>query len=230
MPAAPTSGASTYVMNGVSNTTQAGTIYGRLETFASTDASGTAKDGAGLAIAMLPGQISIQTEVPPYLLFCVGNTIQPFDCDTAQGNYVDFGVFSPNKTSTGQTQFLVATNADFGYTIRALGTTLTSGTNTLPALGTSDISRRGTSQFGLNLRANSSPATGTDVQGSGVGVIAADYNQPNLYKFLSGDVLVSAIDPDPYRLFTVSYIANVNKNQAPGVYVSTLQYIALASF
>lgn len=229
-PIATIAGLASYTLSGAVNPSAAGTYYGRLETFASADATGPSHDAAGLAVAYMDNLVSVSTEVPPYLLFCTGNTIVAYDCNTATGSYVDFGEFSSTKTSTGQTQFIVATNADFGYTIRALGTTLTSGTNVIPALAAPDISRKGVSQFGLNLRANSTPPTGADVQGTGTGVVMAGYNTPNQYKFASGDVLVSSPDPDYFRLFTVSYIANVSTGQAPGVYVSSLQYIALASF
>ncbi|MCA9327202.1 hypothetical protein KDA14_01615, partial [Candidatus Saccharibacteria bacterium] len=102
--------------------------------------------------------------------------------------------------------------------------------NTIAALAAPDVSRVGVSQFGMNLRANSSPSAGQNVVGSGVGVVAAGYNTPNFFKYASGDVLVSSIDPEYFRLFTATYIVNVGASQSPGVYVTTLQYIALASF
>jgi hypothetical protein len=230
VPAASVPGVVVFELTNVVNPAAGGSYFGRLETFVSTDATGASTDASGLAFAISQGQVNVQSVVPPYLLFCAGNTVQAFDCTTAQGNYVDFGEFSPTQTATGQTQMIVATNADFGYTIRVLGTTLTSGINVIPAVNFPDISRIGTSQFGLNLRANSTPPVGNNVQGTGVGTVMPDYNSPNFYKFLSGDVLVSSVDPDYIRLFTVTYIANISSSQAPGIYVSTLQYIALASF
>lgn len=225
-------GTSSYTFENILNPDTQGTVFGRLETFLSEDATGPNKDAAGLALAFLNDRVSVQTTVPPYLLFCIGNLIQPFDCDTALGSYVDFGELSPTRTATGQTQMVVATNADDGYTIRALGTTMTSGVNTIEPLTSPDISRRGVSQFGMNLRANTTPFFGAEPQSSAesIGVVAPRYNSPNVYTFQSGDVLVSAPDPDNFRLFTVSYITNVSSDQAPGVYVSTLQYIATASF
>lgn len=218
-----------YDINTVHNPTASGSYYARIETFASTDATGTHVDYGGLAFVITDG-LSINTTVPPFLLFCIGNRISSYDCSTAEGDYIDFGNFSSTVTATGRTQALIATNAMYGYTIRALGTTLTSGVNTIPALATADISRTGTSQFGLNLRANTTPATGAEPQGPGAGVAAAGYNTANYYRFVSGEVLASSPSTDNYRLYTISYIANIERNQAPGIYVSTLQYIALASF
>jgi hypothetical protein len=68
------------------------------------------------------------------------------------------------------------------------------------------------------------------VQGSGVATIGAGYNTPNSYKFVSGDVIASSTTSDAYRLYTISYIVNIANGQAPGIYVTTLQYIALATF
>lgn len=231
-PGTVTTGVVTYTLSGIKNPSNAGTIYGRLETFASTDATGPRKDAGGLAVAYLGDGIGVQSVVPPYLLFCIGNTVQPYDCSTANGNFTDFGEFSPSSTVTGQTQMIVATNAEFGYTIRATGTTLTSGVNVIPALTTPDISRRGVSQFGMNLRANSIPPVGRDASSSGAsyGAIRPAYNTPNYFTFIPGDTLVQSTTPDNKRLFTVTYMVNVSKNQAPGAYVSTLTYVALASF
>lgn len=219
-----------FTLNNVKNPASAGTVYGRLETFASTDASGAHADAAGIAVAYLPSAIAVRTVVPPYLLFCVGNTIQGQDCTTAQGNYVDFGEFMPSKTSTGQTQFVVATNADFGFMVTTQGTTLTSGVNVIQELSNPDVSRKGVSQFGLNLRANSTPPNGQEPEGMGLaGVIGNKYSQPNYFAFNPGEALVNATDPDMEK-YTVTYIANVATGQAPGIYVSTLTYIAVASF
>lgn len=219
-----------FELRDVTNPTNAGSYYARLETFSSTNASGSHRDAGGMAIAILPENLNIQTYVPPYLAFCIGNTIQSEDCSTAEGNYIDFGELSPSRTATGQTKLLIATNADYGYVIRVFGTTLTSGINVIPAITSTDASRPGTSQFGLNLRANATPNSGQNPSGMGRGAPEANYNIPDRFQFVSGDILASYNDPDYYRMYTVDYIVNVDKNQSPGVYVTTLTYIALASF
>lgn len=229
-PAAGSGAVSIYELAGVHNPTNPGSYYGRLETFASTDASGIAEAANGLAIAITPSDVTIQTYVPPYLEFCLGNIIVGEDCGTASGNYIDFGELSPTRTSTGQTKLLVATNADYGYSIQVTGTTLTSGINVIPPMTSQDISRPGTSQFGMNLRANSTPSSGQDPIGMGRGAPTSDYNVPNRFKFLSGETVAGYNDPDYFETYTVNYIVNVASSQPPGIYVSTLTYIALATF
>ena len=219
-----------YEFTGVTNPAASGTYYGRILTYASADGSGAAVDAGGLAMVVEPSDFMIETYVPPYLLFCIGNTIVGQDCNTASGNYVDFGELAANKTSSGRTQAIAATNAKFGFTIAVQGTTMASGTNVIPALASPDVSRQGVGQFGLNLRANSTPSSGQDPQGLGLSaVIQPKYNQPNFYSFTPGDVLVRATNPDMQK-YTVTYVINVAKGQSPGYYVSTLTYIALASF
>lgn len=218
-----------YTLSGVTNPSAIGSYYGRIQTFASSDASGTDINYGGLAFAMTDA-FTIRAKVPPYLLFCSAVSIPSFDCSTATGNYISFGNFSSKATSTGQTQMLAATNAASGYSIDYGGTTLTSGNNIIPGLSTADVSRPGVSQFGLNLVANQIPAVGQDVQGPGSATVAAAYAQPNVYKFVDNDVVATATGSQYYREYTVSYIANIAPGQAPGVYDSTITYVCLANF
>src|SRR5206468_99269 len=97
--------------------------------------------------------------------------------------------FTAATPSVAQTQMVAASNADTGYTISVNGTTLTSGTNIIPALAVPDVSRPGVSQFGLNIVANTNPTVGANPSGAGTGVAASGYNQPNFYKFVSGDIV-----------------------------------------
>lgn len=219
-----------YEFTGVVNPDAAGPYYGRILTYPTADGSGAPVDAGGIALDIEMSDFMIETYVPPYLLFCIGNTITGQDCSTANGNYVDFGELTSGRTASGQTQVVAATNAKFGFTVAVQGTTMASGTNVIPALASPDVSRQGVGQFGLNLRANTTPSAGQDPQGLGLSaVIAPSYNQPNFFAFTSGDVLVKATNPDMQK-YTVTYVINVAKGQSPGYYVSTLTYIALASF
>ncbi len=228
-PFASTGQASTYTLSGVVNPDTQGSYYVRVQTFADSDINGSANNYGGIAF-VINASIAVQATVPPYLLFCAGVTVAGYNCDAVTGDYVDFGELGSRQASIGTTQMLAATNAKDGYTLRVTGTTLTSGNNVIPALPSPDISRPGVSQFGMNLRANSSPQSGLDVSGSGSGLAANGYNQINFFKFNDGDVVASSPRPDDARKYTATYIVNVNKVQSPGVYVSTLTYVALGSF
>lgn len=215
-------------LNNIMNPADPGSFYVRMFTYPSTDATGPPTD-IGAAALSITSDVTISAEVPPYLIFCSAATIPSLDCSNTDGNYVNLGDLSAERTSSGETQLLAATNADFGYTIRSLGSTMTSGNNILPAMQTT-TSQTGVSQFGINLRKNTTPVVGREPDGGGSADAAAGYNQPNRFRYGDGDIIAAAATVQDYRRFTVSYVVNVNKNQAPGVYVTTLTYLCLANF
>ena len=228
-PSAATPGPANYDFQNIINPSSPGTYYIRILTYPTSDASGSYTDEGGIAFA-ITNQLSITATVPPYLTFCTGITISGLNCANADGDYIDFGELSSAKTSSGSSQMIAATNAQDGYNISVSGTTMTSGTNVITPLSSNDVSRPGTAQFGLNLKSNSVPAAGADPTGPGVAVPQSNYFQSNLYRFVNGETLVSHPKPDDVREYTASYIVNVPKGQAPGIYVTTLTYICLATF
>jgi hypothetical protein len=125
---------------------------------------------------------------------------------------------------------LVATNAPYGLNITSIGNSFTSGNNVIPALASPSSSSIGSSQFGLNLRDNSSPDIGEEPAGIGAASVNPQYNAPNLYKFVNGEAVASSTGTSDFKKFTVSYIVNVSQDQKPGIYSTTLLYNCLANF
>lgn len=218
-----------YKFGNITNpSTQARTFFARITSYASTDGSGTAIDAGSVANSTAQA-ITLSTEVPPILNFCVGNTI-PGDCAAADGNFLQLGNLSAQNTATGNSQFWVGTNAQNGYSVTASGTTMTSGTNIIPALATPTFSAPGTNQFGMNLRANTVPAVGQEPAGPGPALPSASYNVPNQFAYTSLDVVASTGIPADWQRFTVSYIVNVSPTQPAGIYSTTLTYVCSAGF
>jgi hypothetical protein len=215
------------MLAGIRNPDNLGTYYGRIQTFSSNDGTGTPIDWAGVTFNITQ-PLSISLEVPPYLYFCVAQTIQGYDCNTATSSFLDFGELSTKSTKNVTSQFVVATNGQYGVNINVSGTTLTSGNNTIPPLAGPTGSLVGTSQFGINVVSNS--GFGSDPVGTGLANAMPGYNISNLFKFNSGDNIAFSSNTTAEKKFTVSYIANISKNQRPGVYSTTLIYTALASF
>lgn len=203
------------------------TIFVRISTFASTDATGPRSDSGAVAYSTTGG-ISVSGFVPPYLTFCVG-VVVALNCANAIGTSLDFGEFSTNQPRFLTSQFSVATNDPAGYAATLAGTTMTSGNNTINPLNSPQSSQPGTSQFGMNLRSNSNPAVGANPSGGGASTIAANYNVPNQFVFIN-QVITSSTLPTDYNLFTASYIVNISDAQNPGIYSTTLTYIATAAF
>lgn len=229
-PLAAGPGPVSFTLEGVTNPSQAETYFVRLQTFASNDGTGPAIDSGGLAYDVQNNPVSIQAEVPPFLLFCGGVVINDNFCNSVSGNYINFGDLSSTATKTATTEMLVATNGASGYNIVVSGTTMTSGNNIIAALAANDVSRPGLSQFGLNLRANNTPSVGRDASGPGLGLPTANYNIPDRFRFQSGEVVARGFQPEDTRKYTVSYIVNISKDQPIGVYVTTLNYICMANF
>lgn len=217
------------LFDNITNPTSTGPYYLRVLTFPTVDASGAYTDNGGMAFSInLP--INVQVQVPPYLLFCTGNTISGTDCTTASGDFIELGQLLTTHTSSGQSQMVIATNAKNGYSITATGNTLTSGNNTIPPLSVDSPSQAGVSQFGINLRANTNPAVGEDPSGPGNGLPTTNYDQPNLYHYADGDVVATNNTVEDGRKFTVSYVTDISKSQPAGVYASTFTYVASSNF
>ena len=229
VPSPPIAGDSTYQLDNVINPNSLSTYYIRLRTFSSTDGTGTPIQTGGIALTTTE-PFNVSTEVPPYLLFCAGVTIVNFDCSSANSFFIDLGELSTSQPKSASSEIVAATNAAYGYSITLSGTTLTSGNNVIPALAAQTPSVPGLSQFGINLRANTSPSIGADPNGPGTATVTGSYNAPNLFRYQDGDVVVTTANSNDYRKFTISYLTNINNSQPAGYYATTISFICLANF
>jgi hypothetical protein len=238
----------TYQLLGVTNpTTPNQTFYVRISTFASINATGGATDTGNVA-ASTATQIVLNGVMPESLVFCVGGSISTTggvpDCTTATSGSVSFNqLFSPTDTATATSQMAASTNAGSGYNVTVNGPTLTSGSNTVTAMGSSTTGVHGVSQFGLNLKANttatSNPAVGTEVAPAANGTnyrgqAITGYNTVDNFKFTSGDSVANSANGgaggSDAQIFTVSYIVNVPGSQPAGTYTTTLTYICTPTY
>jgi len=216
--------------NVVNPSTPDSVAYVRITVFDNINASGAVID-TGAVVFVVDDRFNIDAYVPPYLTFCMAVSVS-IDCTSASGFLADFGEFSPNVASTVTTQMAAATNDPTGYNIFLNGQSMLSGSNIIPALATQTSSQPGQSQFGINLRANSNPSVGANPDAGPVasGAPAANYNNPNLFRFVSGERIAGSSISTGFNRYTVSYIVNVSSAQAPGFYATTLTYTAIASF
>jgi hypothetical protein len=231
--ASGSAGAATITINGITNSSTAnGTIYAEITTY-SDAAWTTALDTGNVATSTMNSATGIQVSgtVAETLTFCTGTSgITSSSCSGATGSTVSLGTLSSSTTGSGTSQFGATTNAGSGYTVTVNGTTLTSGSNTIAALATQTASTQGTGQFGMNLMANTTPSVGTAVSGAGSAAPSANYGTANQYRFVTGDTIASASAPDNFRLFTVSYIANISGTTPPGTYSTNLTYICTPQY
>lgn len=239
-----------YRLSGVTNPTNEETFFVRISTYASTDATGSPID-SGTVTAATAEQIDLTGTMPESLVFCTGETVSlnvsnvP-DCSTATPGDISFNkLFSPTDTAIATSQMAASTNAGAGYAVTVNGPTMTSGSNTITAVGTADTSRKGVSQFGMNLKANTAAASSSFPGASAEvapaanatnyrGQAAIGYDTADTFKYTSGEVVANSYNGGPggtdAQIFTASYIVNVPGSQPAGTYTTTLTYICTPTF
>ena len=245
--ATPATGALTYQLQNITNPTTLGTFFVRITTYNGIDGATSPIDN-GTVTASTAEPIVITGIMPESLVFCTGATVGLTggvpDCATATSGAISFDrLFSPTDTAITSSQMAASTNAGAGYAITVNGATMTSGTNTVLGMSASGVGVRGTSQFGMNLKANttttSTPAVGNEVAPAANGTnyrgqAAIGYDSVDNFKFVTGDTVANSYNVAPggtdAQIFTVSYIVNVPGSQPAGTYTTTLTYICTPTF
>lgn len=222
---------SSYTFNNIvnpSNSEQSFSI--RLRSHSSVNATGPQID-FGSVKGQVAGGVIIQTQVPPMLIFCVAEEVAD-DCGSTNSNYYkDMGNLDPGATLTAQSQMAVGTNATGGFAITTTGAPMSAGLNVIDSLDSPALSTPGVNQFGINLVANDDPAVGRDPEGPWTNaVVTPDYSIPNMYKYTTGDLLAYSPNVSLMKKFTVSYVVNSHPDLRPGVYSTTVTYIASGRF
>ena len=222
---------SSYTFDNIQNPTDTSQSFSiRLRSHASTDASGSQID-FGSVKGQVTNGIVIETQVPPMLIFCVAGEVSENCVNTNDNYYTDMGDLSPNATLTAQSQMAVGTNATGGFAITANGTPPSAGLNIIEPLPSPTKSIRGSNQFGINLVENTEPAIGSDPEGTWANAVPSpEYSAQDRYKYTPGDVVAFSPNVSLMKKFTISYIINSSEDLRPGVYSTTITYIASGRF
>lgn len=230
--AAP-SGATSAVFGSVTNPSTTNTTFFLRMTTYSDDAWTTSVDSGVIAVSTST-TITVSGSVDEALTFCTGTSgITSSSCAGATGSSVSLGSLTTTSTGSGTSLFGITTNAGSGYVVTYNGATLTSGGNTISAIGgTSATSSQGTEQFGVNLKLNTTPSVGAEVAGAGSAVAASPYATADEFAFVAGSAqtMVNQGSSDAFRMFTVSYIANISASTEPGTYTTSVNYVATPTF
>ena len=159
-----------------------------------------------------------------------GDPSLSFTVDTGTSS---FGIFSPTATSTATSTFSVSNYTSYGYAVQILGNPLNNSGNTITPMSTTDISRPGENQFGINLVANTSPATfGANPNHGqfGVGSAASNYATPNQFRYVSGETIAIGPKSSGVTTYTISYMVNVNSLMPGGEYATNLALVCIATY
>jgi hypothetical protein len=185
--------------------------------------SGAFGDTGEMTVNILSNdQVTISATVPQSLTFSISdNSIGFGSLNAASARYAD-GTGAGSGSETEAHNLIVGTNASNGYSMTVNGSTLTSGANTVTAIGSSNTaSSAGTEQFGLRMNAS-----------GGTGAVAVPYAASG-FAFDSAafpDQVASASGSSANTTYSVRYLANITSSTEAGSYTSTLTYVATANF
>lgn len=149
------------------------------------------------------------------------------------GSGVNLGNFSATLAATTTSTFAVSDYTSYGYIVQIMGVPPTNGVHTINAMATTDVSQVGIEQFGINLVANTSPASfGANPNHGqfGFGDPTTEYATPNNYRFVSGETIVSGPKSSGVTIYTMSYLINVSSITQGGKYTSDQTVICTATF
>lgn len=168
-------------------------------------------------------QVAVTAEVPQSLTFSVSTSTIGFgDLSSSQVRYAD-NAGGSDSAVIGNT-LSAGTNASSGYSITVKGATLTSGLNTITALGTPADPTTDTKQFGIRIVAS----------GSGDGVAVSPYNHATNFAYSADaattDVVAEATASTATNNFSVYYLASIASQTEAGSYSTTLTYVGTANF
>lgn len=251
-------------ITGVANpTTTNASFYARILTYANdsgadsaatyTDtAPGNALDAGGVALSTA-AEITVTAKVQERLVFCVYTTGAGNNCTGKSGAAVTLGdtngVLDPSGPFVDKSaKYSITTNATGGAIVRLKGPTLTSGTNTIDAIGdTAVVSAAGTEQFGLcNYETAGSGMTftyatydgggncGSTTQSAGTGTTGGAGTAT--FGLDTTDTATTYGDPiatkpaGDFSTATVALLGNVSNTTEAGIYTSTLMFIATGTY
>lgn len=221
---------STYKFDNITNPTNLSSFSIRIKSHSSSDASGPQID-FGSVKGQTGDGITLMTQVPPMLIFCAAQEVQDNCSGTNETYFSDMGTLSVDDTLTAQSQFAVGTNASGGFAVTVSGAPLSAGTNIIDGVASPTASLIGSNQFGINLVENDELGVGQAPEGTWANALPApDYEQPNKFKYVDGDVIAFSPNVSLMKKFTVSYVVNVSPNLKAGVYTTTINYIASGRF
>lgn len=144
----------------------------------------------------------------------------------------DLGVLTTEHTASKTMVVRVRNYLSNGYVLQIMGNPPKYATHTLNALSSPTASLPGSEQFGVNVVANTSPAIGANpVQvpsdQTSFGEAAANYATPNLFKYVSGDVVARSQSESGRTDYTISMILNIATSTPAGQYAGDFSAVVV---
>lgn len=184
--------------------------------------AGTFGDTGTIAVDIITDdQVVITATVDPSITFSINdNTIEFGTLSASTAKYADNAAGDASEVEAHQ--LAAGTNATSGYIIYVSGATLTSGGNSINAIGgTNTAYATGTEQFGVRFTAS-----------GGSGAVDAPYAASGFaYNGVaSPDNVASATGATASTTYSARYLASIAANTEAGAYSTTLTYTATATY
>lgn len=149
------------------------------------------------------------------------------------GSGANFGTLTATQARTATTTFSVINYTTYGYVVQIFGDPPSYAGHTIAPMSTLGSSVPGTEQFGINLVANTSPAsfgTNPDNGQFGYGSIEANYATSNEFYYQSGDILAQAAKDSGLTNYTISYLINVASLTPGGTYTTSQSLVVTGTY
>ncbi len=182
---------------GIDNSSVEGTYYFRISTY-DADTGGNLIDQDDVAFPIESSTVTVSADVGQTLSFALSATS------------ADLGTLSDSAVSTDDHTLTVSTNASGGYSLTGEGSTLTSGSDTIPFVTDGTVTT-GVSEYGVAFSgASGHPAGDQDLS--------------------TATTVASSTGPTSNATTTATYKASIDASQPAGSYTSAITYIATATF
>ena len=135
----------------------------------------------------------------------------------------DLGELTTDKTSSKTMTVRIRNYLSGGYTLQIVGGAPKYGNHTLATPSSPTASKPGTEQFAINAAANTAPNIGAaplqvPSNQTSFGKVEDNYKTPNLFKYLSGEVVGRSLTESGRTDYTISMIVNVSNSTPAGHY------------
>jgi hypothetical protein len=217
-------------------------------TLANPSAGGAPVDAGGVALSTAE-EITVTARVQERLRFCVyTSALNDTDCAGVSGSDVTLGDGNGVLDETTpyldkSTKYNIYTNAANGAAIRAKATgTLTSGGNTISALAAPATSSAGTEQFGVCTYRDTTTAAGLSItanydgDGNCAGTAEPSTHNSAEFYFPVGALASTYGDQIAEKAAglqstgVVVFLGNISPTTPPGIYTSTMTFIATGNY
>ncbi len=144
----------------------------------------------------------------------------------------NLGILDAEHTATKTMVVRIRSYLSNGYVLQITGNSPKYANHSLNTPTTPTAASPGTEQFAINAVANTSPNVGAGLvqvpsDQTSFGEVDEDYDTPNLFKYLSGDVVARSQKASGRTDYTISIIVNISNSTPAGHYAGDFSAVVI---